>query len=547
MSEQEKIVRITPTIALAGALLREPERLGEALTEIDSCPVKVPAGTDSEVRDERLLRSLRFVRDSGTTLDLAVLDGQLRDAALLQILRLQGGDVHLWPNVDTAAKRVVEETVRKAMVAATKSDASADTIAVQIEKLRASLPDAEDAHTRTDNEWHEVVRASVDPEKPTRIAIPSGVPALDKYIRDGWGVGELSVIALPTNEGKSMIAATLTRNIQWPNAMRRVASSQRLLPLRSMTDAYALLVTLEDPARTVMHRWTCDLLDVPTEDLDSPERRPATLAERAHLHGRYVADLTGPDARVKVVDAEMLTKDGSSNQIERVVRYMRGWASRIRKQRASRGDTEPRLLVIIDHVQTLITTPDTKQNRERELALISERLDAFARDEQVAVVCTAMLNGRAGADAHDVEIRESAAIEQKASLSIKAHSCQSFQRELAEAVAAKIAEKPEDESLITERWNLAKECHTWRIHKSRNTGGRDCYVTTRAQWDRTRITRLSDAECKIADHPMILGNMVGWARKLVAERASDMRKLGAPAKPGGRRKKPVTGSDEIET
>ena len=40
--------------------------------------------------------------------------------------------------------------------------------------------------------------------------------------------------------------------------------------------------------------------------------------------------------------------------------------------------------------------------------------------------------------------------------------------------------------------------------------------------------------------------MVGWARKLVAERASDMRKLGAPAKPGGRRKK-VTGSDEIET
>lgn len=373
-------------------------------------------------------------------------------------------------------------------------------LAVRLEELSAQIPQEIDRKASR----RAAIAKAADADAVPRIAVSTGNGQLDAYLRGGFGVGEFTVIALSTNEGKSTISCNLARNVLYPNAPRRGPTGLRMITPAN-PDTYVLLVSLEDPLDLIYHRLWMDMIDLPTETLDNAELRKAAFVDRAERVEQLRDDLLGDV--LDAVDSEGV----GSHKLADVLRTARAW---LRDVEARNPDAKK--LLLIDHIQCLVlgTREAEKLNRERELALISESLTSFARKRKVALVCTAMLNGRAGADAHEVEIRESAAIEQAAHVSIKAHSCQSFRTKLEAVVKDKLAESDADKSAVLEaRLALALNCHTLRINKSRTTGGRGGYITWHTRWDRARISTLSIDEAKLVED--LNCDLVGWARELV--------------------------------
>jgi hypothetical protein len=530
-------IAITPTVALVAALLHEPDAVADALAMVDVKSMRPQSAEDFVAA--ALLSIVDTMHRAGGELSVLGLLTHLHSLPPNNIVRGVAEDVTLavhraleahkllpTPAIDVAAL-VVRERAAKTMkrkVAALGNVTDPVAVLVECEAAVASLPSAVTQQRETARRmWRENLAAAVDPLKPTRRYIPTGIPQLDGYLRGGYGIGELSIEARPTNEGKSLWIGMLARNVQWPNSARRAPTAD-MLRLRcrpSSDDVYMLLIMLEDPASSVIHRWLLDFLDVETKQLDEPELRREVLGVDSltgELAASVVRSLDSDEARVEVVDADMLGgTSGDGTQLAAITTYMKTWTKVIRARCKALGLPEPRLCVGIDHVQCIALPPEiaARINREQQMSAVAKRLLRAARQEDIAVVATAMLNGRVGANADEVEIRESAGIEQAAHLVVQGHTTISFADALRTAVKKAIEDADGKQSEVLERrLELALQALTLKIKKSRTTAGRGKCVTTHVDFPHQRITRLSDSEAKLAGD--LLDDVVGWARKLVA-------------------------------
>jgi hypothetical protein len=551
----------TPTIELCAALLHEPDQLDAALVAVvDARPL--PPVTEIERIDAGIEQALRSLGSAGERIDLPALRFALETLGPSELARQHADAIcsrvsQAWTDyrpasdlVAACCRRVVSLRVGRRMrsVAADRS-LSSDQIAARVAELNAGLPQPmAEKRTRARAAWRATVQAIVG-EQPPRRAVPTGIAQLDGYLRDGLGCNEFTVFALGTNAGKSLWLGTLMRNIQWPLSVKRPPGPELLAGrLRQPAphpdgDCYGLLVSLEDPAESVIHRWALDLADVDTKQLDTKELRAELLTgPRRALLDDVVEVLVSDDARIEVVDSTTL----GSCRLSDVVSYTKAWAAAVRQRCAELGRPEPRLLMAVDYAQYIEVSPDEakRMNREQQVAVVSRGLAGLAREEKVAVAASAMLGGRIGTDAALVDIRESGALEQAAHVVVRCDTVQGHADVLEAAVKIAVNSlDPHGAEVMRRRFALALTSHAAKIVKSRTTGGRGATVTWHVEWDRQRITQLSTDEGKLVEDLACDGGLdvVRWARRLMTEH---QQPAGEGSKPKRRRKGSGAQSDE---
>lgn len=301
-----------------------------------------------------------------------------------------------------------------------------------VDEAMASLKSARERievglHRQEDEDWRAMIARLADPDKPSRIAVPTGWRHVDASLRGGWGIGEFAVIAAGTSVGKSLITGAIARNVIWPNAAEFVPEdpstdvlSDRLLTMAG--DVRLLIIATESPAESYVQRWQLDLLHATSADLDDTSRRAVLFAkgngDGDGLIDKMMAPLLSSDCRVKIIDRTKLRRRyrGNGRELASVCAAIRSWVSTQRRGAKEHGEPEPRLCVVIDYLQRIkLIDEAVKRLRSRmeQLAEISETLDDLAESERIAIVCTAMTNGRIGhATADDATIREAADVEQ---------------------------------------------------------------------------------------------------------------------------------------
>jgi replicative DNA helicase len=364
---------------------------------------------------------------------------------------------------------------------------------------------------------------ALDPKRPPNKPISTGVPQLDGYMRHGYGVGKYTVFALGPNGGKSMITSMVIRNMLFP-ATRTTADVGGCWRARSSADLlartedvsrehneFALIISLEDSADDLHAKLIMDLAGLKTEDLDSDERRAAVFARPtvATIVSRINDALSGPRPRVEIVDARMLAGEGEEDgaQLSKVRGHVRRWAADVRRREAELGHDEPRLLVMIDYLQKL-QLPEAavaKKSPEKIIASISLSLQRLAERLHVAVVMTAMLNGRTGDDARTVSIRESASVEQDCDVLIKGDTCKSFSARLEWEI------KHGKDSPHRARYELALNAVSLILDKTRGSKGKGHVVTLRADFEHQRLMGLTPEEDQLLEG-LEDRNIVAWAR-----------------------------------
>ncbi len=383
--------------------------------------------------------------------------------------------------------------------------------------------------------WRAKVEERFDPSKPTRIAVPTGLPALDGYMRGGFGIGEETIIAAGTSVGKSLISGMVAlacfapESYKWESRLNPafMLKMRMNVPRDHAGDVRVLVIGLEDPAEAYLDRWMLNMLNVKTEDLDVPGRREEVFRQHGELAGIMRERLLADDCPIEVVDSDTIGGDrGNGQQLGPIVDYMREWVRVKRIEEAELGKPL-RLCIVLDYLQLIELAPEITSKipqRYQQLAAINKRLVRFAKAERVAMVATAMLNGAIGVPADQQEIREAKDIEHGAHSIIKIDV-------LSKTAAARIREAEPNE-----RGELATQTMAFLGTKGRTTGaGWKAYGMVRYEYG--RICGMPDARMDVMCNAME-GDALKWARERVAP-PTDV----APK----RRRKKVTGSDEIES
>ncbi len=284
---------------------------------------------------------------------------------------------------------------------------------------------AMEAEVDSDLGWYSIAARQaaaarvLDPKRPARVAVSTGLSALNDGIRRGFGVGELTSIALPTGRGKTLLAGAVCRSAIWPESGRPMTSTFGLrdrVETRG-SDTRVLLWVGEDTADLVWKRIAQDILDADSETLDDPEQREIFFDESDKLVSVLHAAMSDEDCPVTIIDRKTLKKlygdkGSSGRELSAIVRHTKRWAAQQRRDAQKRGERAPKLLAMFDYVQIVEVDPRLKLDRIKELRYVSQSFCDLAENEDIAVVIFAQMNGRLGHQSTDNNsMREAADIE----------------------------------------------------------------------------------------------------------------------------------------
>lgn len=265
-----------------------------------------------------------------------------------------------------------------------------------------------------------------DPNRPARVAVPTGLAGLDFALRRGFGVGELSAVALPTGKGKTLLAGAICRGAIWEHSGRPLLPSPTIEQLRTRiaergSSTRVLLWVGEDSADLVWSRIAQDILDADSETLDDPDKRERFYAERKRLVSDMVGALESDDCPVTIIDRHTLKElyGGTGRELDSLVRYTRVWADAERREAEQRGEPVPKLLAMFDYVQIVEVDARLSLERTKELRFVSQALCDLAENHELAVLVFAQMNGRLNHQStEDNSMREAADIEHACSVVI---------------------------------------------------------------------------------------------------------------------------------
>lgn len=215
------------------------------------------------------------------------------------------------------------------------------------------------------------------------IGIPSGFTKLDR-MTNGWQNSDLVIIAARPSMGKTAFVLTMARNI--------AVEHNRAVAIFSLEMASLQLV---------------NRLIVAETELPSNRIRNGKLADFEWEQLDYKIK--------KLVDAPIFIDDTPAISIFE----LRAKARRLKRQHNME-------ILIIDYLQLMTGTPDTKGNREQEVSTISRALKGIAKELDIPVIALSQLNRsveiRSGTKRPQLsDLRESGAIEQDADMVIFIH------------------------------------------------------------------------------------------------------------------------------
>lgn len=221
------------------------------------------------------------------------------------------------------------------------------------------------------------------PGRAASNAIASGFGELDAML-EGLQPGELIVFAARPSVGKTSWALNLAEQVAVGNA--------KPVPVG--------VLSLEMSKRSVGHRLISALSGVPTPKLRSGVLDDMQLKEAMRACG------TLANAPIEIDDTASMT-----------VMALRTKARRMVLKRGVK-------LILIDYLQ-LVTAPESNENRQVEVAAISRKIKALARELNIPIVCLSQLNraseAREGQRPRMSDLRESGAIEQDADVIMLLH------------------------------------------------------------------------------------------------------------------------------
>lgn len=208
--------------------------------------------------------------------------------------------------------------------------------------------------------------------------IPSGYTKLDR-ITSGWQKSDLVIVAARPSMGKTAFVLSMTRNMSVDHG-KSVA-----------------IFSLEMSSVQLVNRLIVSEAEIPSEKI-----RVGNLSE---------AEWERLDYRIKrLEDAKIFIDDTPAISVFE----LRAKCRRLKRQH----DID---IVIIDYLQLMSGTPESRGNREQEVSNISRALKAIAKELNVPVIALSQLNRsveiRTGSKRPQLsDLRESGAIEQDADM-----------------------------------------------------------------------------------------------------------------------------------
>ena len=213
--------------------------------------------------------------------------------------------------------------------------------------------------------------------------VPSGYTKLDR-LTSGWQKADLIIIAARPSMGKTALVLSMTRNIAIDHK-KSVA-----------------IFSLEMASLQLVNRLMASEAEIPSEKI-----RNGNLSE---------TEWERLDYRIKrLEDAKIFIDDTPAISIFE----LRAKCRRLKRQH----DVD---IIIIDYLQLMSGTPETRGNREQEVSNISRALKSIAKELNVPVIALSQLNRsveiRTGSKRPQLsDLRESGAIEQDADMVIFIH------------------------------------------------------------------------------------------------------------------------------
>jgi len=215
------------------------------------------------------------------------------------------------------------------------------------------------------------------------IGIPSGFTKLDR-LTNGWQNSDLVIVAARPSMGKTAFVLTMARNM--------AVEHNRAVAIFSLEMASMQLV---------------NRLIVAETELPSNRIRNGKLADFEWEQLDYKIK--------KLVDAPIFIDDTPAISVFE----LRAKARRLKRQ----FNID---ILIIDYLQLMTGTPDTRGNREQEVSTISRALKSIAKELNIPVIALSQLNRsveiRSGSKRPQLsDLRESGAIEQDADMVMFIH------------------------------------------------------------------------------------------------------------------------------
>jgi replicative DNA helicase len=213
--------------------------------------------------------------------------------------------------------------------------------------------------------------------------VPSGYTKLDR-LTSGWQKSDLVIIAARPSMGKTALVLSMTRNIAIDHK-KSVA-----------------IFSLEMSSLQLVNRLMASEAEIPSEKI-----RNGNLSD---------TEWERLDYRIKrLEDAKIYIDDTPAISIFE----LRAKCRRLKRQ----YDVD---IIIIDYLQLMSGTPETRGNREQEVSNISRALKSIAKELNVPVLALSQLNRsveiRTGSKRPQLsDLRESGAIEQDADMVVFIH------------------------------------------------------------------------------------------------------------------------------
>ena len=258
--------------------------------------------------------------------------------------------------------------------------------------------------------------------------VPSGFTKLDR-MTSGWQKSDLVIVAARPSMGKTAFVLSMTRNMAVEHG-RAVA-----------------IFSLEMSSLQLVNR-----LIVSETELPSDRIRNGKLADFEWEQLDYKIK--------KLVEAPIYIDDTPAISVFE----LRAKCRRLKRQH----DID---IIIIDYLQLMTGTPETRGNREQEVSTISRALKGIAKDLNVPVIALSQLNRsveiRSGSKRPQLsDLRESGAIEQDADMVLFIHRPEKYGfledeegnslRGLAEIILAKHRNGPIGDVMLRFRDEFAK-------------------------------------------------------------------------------------------
>jgi replicative DNA helicase len=390
MSEDDRIPRrVDLERALLGGLILDPEKLSD---------VPFLKAADFFLDDHaNVFRAIKRLADSGRGIDAftvsAETDGDPRPASLDMMNDLLDAAQHAAYVVEHAAivrelamrRRLIDAASRALTVAGDRSCSVADTIAA----LQELAFDVESFGGREVDPFDEQLLGAADliakRSESDTVGLPTGLVELDHYL-GGLVPGQMIVVAARPGMGKSALGQSIVRHAAGLGLRSYVASLE-------MTGV----------------EWSMRMIQA-----------EASVSVAAIKPGNYTPE---QQARVGAAYDTLLSMRHSIVIDDTPTRTIGDIVASARREKARGGLS----LVVIDYLQLIDATPDTGRtaNRQEQVAHVSRRIKAAAKELDVPIVALAQLNRESVRTTdkrpglHD--LRESGQIEQDADAVLLLH------------------------------------------------------------------------------------------------------------------------------